>query len=520
MEDVHQLMATGREESYLFLVDSRTRDPSVFPTPSHYEISFASPFRNVFGLDLLDATVARTEYIVESNTNVLEYAMGQPASLAAWNQGAWARSVKRRIELAPGDYNLAQFVQELNDALEASARTHGEDPIVVAPLTNPGEISNRVSLTCASPFTLLMAGSTLRHTLGFGDPVTTSTSTGNYAMVPGWSVNRTEGASDAFLSLPASERPDQDPRTATQGPVPAGSGVQYEAVYGSQRLRQYFTSLTTGPASLVLVFVRGTASCPRLTIAVRRVSDGAVLGTGTLDVTPNDPNDVYTPRECVLVASGVLEAGTAYYVEFAAQADGGSSTQYVGVYYNRDNLPVEDTRYMSLNGATVHPGNNLCCDVSAASWGHEARSPGLVNLTGPRYVSIRCPEIESHMFRDRVNERCHAGLGMVQLRGYGFREQRFDFVSFPPRRFHPIGKLSKLTFRLERPDGTPYDSHGVDHTLLLVLKFYALPHSGTGGDRDHARRLNPHYVPDLRKYMIERRWAEEARATDPTYKVY
>lgn len=544
MEDVHQLLATGREESYLFLVDSRMRDPAVFPTPSHYEITFASPFRNVFGLDLLDATIARTEYIVDVTTNVLEYVMGQPASLAAWNQGAWVRSMpKRRLELAPGDYNLAQFVKALNDAFMDLASAHGEDPIKVATMTDPGEISNKLTFTCASPFSFLMAGSTMRYTLGFGDPVTSATAPGNYATVPGFSVNRTEGASDVFLSMPAATLADKEPQLATVGPVPAGSGVQFVAVYGARRLRQYFVSQTTGPASAVLVFAFANAGAPALRVSVHRASDGATLASGSASIAADDPNDVYVPVTCELAetpGADQLTAGTTYYVEFAAADNGGSAGAFVGVYYNQDNLPVDSSRYMALDGTTINEGQNVCCDVSAASWGHQMRSPGLVNLTGPRYVSIRCPEVESHMFRDRVNERCHAGLGMVQLRGYGFRDQRFDFVSFPPRRFHPIGKLSKLSFRLERPDGTLYDSHGVDHTMLLVLKYYSLPTglpTGPGGGSAGSTApgaagttaatttgptgvLNPDYVPDLRRYMIEHRWAAEAAATDPTYKVY
>lgn len=544
MDDVQQLLSSAKEESYLFLVDSRMRDPAVHPTPSEYAITFASPFRNVFGLDLLDATIARTEYLVETNTNVLEYAMGQPTSLSgaaptAWNQGAWVRgAAKRRLELDPGDYNLAQFVAHLNDKFAEMAAAHDEDPIRVAPLTNPGEVSNRLSFTCASPFTFLMAGSTVRHTLGFGDPVTPAAATGNYATVPGWSVNRTEGATDAFLSLAGSVLPDAEPQTGTIGPVPAGSQVQQVPVYGARQLRQYFVSQATGPAAAVAVYAGATPQCPVLAVAVHRAADDALLASGTASIAPQDPNDVYVPVPVALAAApgagtALLDQGQAYYVTFTAVGGGGDAARYVGVYFNRDNLPGDASRYMWLDagggGAAVYPGNNVCCDVSLASWGHEMRSPGLVNLSGPRYVGIRCPEIESHMFRDRVNERCHAGLGMVQLRGYGFREQRFDFVSFPPRRFHPIGKLTKLTFRLERPDGTLYDSHGVDHTLLLVLKYYSLPTGGgaSGGGGQTARStgytggmLNPEYNPDLRDYLITTRWAEEARATDQTYKVY
>lgn len=523
MDDVQYLLESAKEESYLFVVDSRMRDTAVHPTPSEYEISFSSPFRNVFGMDILDATIARTEYIVESNTNVLEYALGQPASLAEWNAGAWALGRKRTVAMDPGDYNLPQFVESLNAKLQAVAAAAGEPALKCAPTTNPSEISNKIAFTCSSPFTLLMANSTLRHTLGFGDPVT-STTAADYAAVPGWSVNRTGGASDAFLSKATANLPDVDPASATLGPVPAASMTKLEPVYAGRVLRQHFESAATGPASQVLTYAVGVSADvpPALTVRVRRASDDAIMASGTLQVDAYDPNDVYVPNASALTdgGHGVLVAGQAYYVEYTAT--GGSATDYVGVYYNEDNLPVSGQRYVELDGVAVHPGENLCCDVVTSSWGHAAWCPGVVNLSGPRYVNIRCPEIESHMFRDRVNEACHAGLGMVKLRGYGFREQRYDFVSFPPRRFHPLGKLSKLTFRLERPDGSLYDSHGVDHTLLLVLRYYSLPAAAKSADGAAARQtpLAPQYTPDLRQYMIQTRWADEARATDYTVKRY
>ena len=244
-----------------------------------------------------------------------------------------------------------------------------------------------------------------------------------------------------------------------------------------------------------------------------RDSDDGVVATGTLTAAAADPDSAYVPVTCALAAVGVLRAGEAYSVEFSAST--GSAAQCVGVYFNQDNLATSAARYMTIGDEVVNPGQNACVDVLAGVTGHAVTCPGVVNLTGPRYVNIRCPEIESHMFRDRVNERCHAGLGVVHLRGYGFREQRYDFTSFPPRRFHPLGKLSKLTFRLERPDGTLYDSHGVDHTLLLVLKYYR-----TAASPFETPQLNPQNTPDLHTFLIREKWANEANALDRIAKFY
>ena len=534
MDDVHHLLKAAREESYLFVVDSRMRDTAVYPSPSEYEISFSSPFRNVFGLDLVDASVARTEYIVESNTNTLEYIMSVPVALSgpagsAWNQGQWvtAAAGKRTITLDPGDYNLPQFIDHLNSKFEAAAAASGEAPIRCAALTNPSEISNRISFSCQAPFTFLMSTSTVRHTLGFGDPVSAAAAAqGMYRTVPGWSVNLTGGASDVFLSSEAGALPevsDANPTPATLGPLPAGDGADFEAVHTTRVLRQYFVALTGGPPTSVLAYVyamSGGGTPPDLAVRVARASDGETLAIGTLSAIPDDPNSAYVAAQCTLASAAgqqrVLVAGQQYFVEFAAAGGGGSEASFVGVYYNADNLPVSADRYITLDGAMVHDGQNLSVDVVCSSFGYSMISPGVVNLTGPRYINIRCPDVESHMFRDRVNESVHVGLGMLKLSGYGFREQRFDFVNFPPRRFHPIGRLTKLRFRLERPDGSLYDSHGVDHTLLLVVRYYSMPSGDEDPETAAARssRLNPDYVPDLRRHLIQHHWRGEASALD------
>jgi hypothetical protein len=578
MDDVQHLVSSGaaREDSYLMVIDSRQRDTSADATPSQYSVNFASPFRNVFGLDLLDATVARTEYIVDDTTNTLQFAFEQPVSMDNWQQGAWAEAEDQwglpriqSIRLDPGDYNLPQLIEHFNTKALQAAEDRSKQiflkfqgvaepyvvyipPLQMLPLSNPSEITNKVVLVCTQPFTLLMDGSTLRHTLGFGDPVTTDAT--EYATVPGYTAGRPGGASSTFLSVPRTgDQLGQDwqSTTALTGPVPAAQGVQAISlkpaggVPAAQLARQYFTSLTTGVLSQVLTYVEFQSSAPgpatsnvRVTVMQSNAQPPDVtVGVGyfTVSASTNDSYGVFKPVPLdappTLQNGGLVQTGSTYYVEYEqVQGDVG-----VGLYYNQDNLPNNSAnRYIQVAAAGASPtfqtsfaGQNLCCDVTTDSAGHAVITPGIVNLSGPRYLNIRCPEIESHMFRDRVNEACHAGLGMIKLRGYGFMEQRFDFVSFPARRFHPIGKISKLTFRLERPDGQLYDSKGVDNTLLLVIRYYSLPSTQREDRReDHSAgdfsattktnksMLNPSYTPDLRHHLVNERWREEARALE------
>jgi hypothetical protein len=62
-----------------------------------------------------------------------------------------------------------------------------------------------------------------------------------------------------------------------------------------------------------------------------------------------------------------------------------------------------------------------------------------------------------------------------------------------------------MRIRIERPDGTLYDAHGIDHTLTFVLRYYTAPAATMPKDSI----LNPAYNPDIRQYLVEDRWKRE-----------
>ncbi len=527
MDDVSFLQKHAIPETFLFVADSSSRNSVAFPTPSEYELEFALPFRNVVGLDLVDVAIARTEYLVDSGSNVLEYALGTPPSAAGVS--AWyeynSRERVRRVVLPPGDYNLPQLIEALGSAMAAPKRWDplgntwvnvspvAENTLRAAELTTPSEISNKLKVQCAEAFTIFGSTSTLRTVIGLGNRANTrdtaldaagvmcdpSTGDERFTPPPGWLPSSPSTGGDTFCSFQKVD--ETDVVVTLQGSLPVESSY---AVTASNRLRQYFTPATTGPLRAVAVYATGSGT---LTVSVATASTGTEIASGTVAVSPTE-TDVYAPHVVEFSTSTLLVAGTSYRVEFSSAAGG------VSVYHEISNVPIDtSTTFVKLytSGGSETPPTGwaaddiVCCDVSVAVAGHFVVSPGLVNLSGARYLSVRCLEIEQHMYRDRAYEKYHAGLGIVKMSGYGFREQRFDFVSFPHRTFHAIGKLSKLTIRLERPDGGLWNSHGVDHTLTLVVRYLTIPPVAEASNT----LLNPAYTPDLRQYLTREKWLRE-----------
>ena len=543
MDDVQYMLQKSTEETFLFIVDSAMRDRTNYPTPSEYYVSFPMPFRNVCAVDLVDAQIPRTEYSVESSSNGLAYAPGSYATYAAALSAGQLVSVR----VPPGDYNVPQLVETLNASLEAAALTLGHQPVVALPLSDPIDLTNKLVFVRAEPFTLFIGDSTMRNTLGFGNP---SHAPGAMTAWDGSPRYVTDAfvANDVFLSVSAAISSD----VAFAGPVPVDSPGYSLAL--TQRTRQRFFAATSGLLGSVVVRKTGTAV---LTASLYDVELGALVQTvslspsGTWSTTPSTivlrvtslaSNGTHvtlstaTPHGLVarnlISISGattlrldgrwVLSAATATTVSFpcasaiaptlgAAAVVHASKEVLEGREYALElsSAPAEsvykaesfsdsptsietyvDGAFVPLDGTDA-----LSIDVGVVTAGYRVEAPGQCNLTGERYALVRSPNIEQHINRNfaAAFDRMAPGLGMLKLGGGtgGFRDERFNFLAYSSRKFHPIGKLNGLHVRLETRAGRLYDSHGIDHTLLFCVRMYA-----PGPSRAIPKTQYPKYEPD------------------------
>ena len=432
MDDILYLRKHADEESFLFVVDSSKRDTAVFPQANEYEVSFHAPFRNVVGMDLIDATIPRTEYLVEARTCTLSYTYA---------------GTKYAAQVDPGDYTLLQLVAALNRVLEPRLR--------VEVTSTPPEITNKVRLVGEAPFTVHVSESTLRKALGLG-----------------------VGASLVATSEPGI----LGARTIVQGPLPALTAAAMQPP-----VRQSFACPATGTVTEVSVYVRSQAAVAVQVAIVNTANQ--LVGEGSVVTTAADFEQLVVP-----LSAAVLPGTYHVVLNSAASVFCGGPTPSRAVGGTVGGLWG---KYASWTSGT----DAMCLDIKMEVDGYVLRPPCVANLTGEPFVLVRCPEVESQLYRDRAFESVHAGMGLVKLANYGFREQRFDFASFPPRKLPtPIAKLGKLTIRLEKSDGTLYDTKGVDHHLILAIKYLEL----NKGPEAMTSTLNPSYTPNPLHYLQTR----------------
>ena len=148
IEDVHYLRSKSMEESYMFFVDSRSRDHAKWPTPQEYEVHFGTPFKNVYSLSILDASIPRTQYNVDNHNNTLTYAMNMESA--------------KTIDIPIGDYNDESLIEVINAVF-----VENNDTLRVQNVSDPADERSTFKFVSNVNFVLYMDESTSAEVLGF-----------------------------------------------------------------------------------------------------------------------------------------------------------------------------------------------------------------------------------------------------------------------------------------------------------------------------------------------------------------
>ena len=174
IEDVNYLKINSIKQSYTFLIDSKDRNREKYKEPNFYSIDFTVPFKNVIGLEVVDASIPRTMYNIDYFNNKFYYYIADTTDKYI-NEG-FTEIVKNEydedvpytdlfklIEIPPGDYTFVNFINVFNNILLEIG-----DDISIRAYSTPPEQTNLVQFTSTSKaFVLDMSRSTIYNILGF-----------------------------------------------------------------------------------------------------------------------------------------------------------------------------------------------------------------------------------------------------------------------------------------------------------------------------------------------------------------
>jgi hypothetical protein len=473
MEDVSFMKAHGEIETKVVFVDSSQRDMIAYPDPALYTIAFDEPMRSVVGVEVLDAVIPSTMYVVdEHNRDFLLYVVGITSS--ALHQ----RSVDQMSNYLKWLLNLETHALAPKHTAEASA---------------------------------LFRGTLTVHDQRYGDVVDT-----HLADIPGGPDN------DRIIGVRII-----DSYRAGIGAPPVGVTVitLLQHTYWIPNsigwgVERYMFDYVNGQALMIVVAKRQALStgfpvvCQKLRFPVGNYSTMSSIITAAADGGGTDDAATTTGNP----------TGNAYIQSQSQNADRLLKLRINTSPWNnllsaqRCLLAIDTTCGMSsVFGYSHH--NDATGSFRAAGRTfitNQVRGalptllfdgPGLVNMTGERYVILRCPEVEAGMYSAGSSSgRSGTGVGLFRLSQPGILgEQRQDYITVVKRPFHPLGKIDKLTLRFERGTGAGqlYDFKGVNHLLVIAIKLLVAKRH----DRVGASTLNPNYNPDYVQYLIDYRLA-------------
>ena len=473
MDDISDYSRFDVEDAQI-MINSASRDTTAFPDASRYTIDFSSaPFKLVVGVSLLSASIPRSGYVVDDGKNVLRFATGSPPYDPANVQTA---------NVVPGDYNLPQLCDHLSTKLARTA-------ISVTPYTNPAEISNKMAFFSPEPFSLVLDSDTLGGKIGFGRAVNSpDIAAGYYSGTDAWQARNFIDSNVYVSSAVASNTVAY----AYVGPKAFSDSLP---LYTANTLSQQFTLLTSGFAANLTLSVPPLAESTTFVVGVKNLL-GNILSVGSVIANAADTT-VVVPFDVIAATTGLLAQRSIARIQIAVSAN-------CSVYVNPPIVPFDPANAILRGTTTITDAKSVCATLSVFTAGYRVVSPGVVDLTGDRFMTVRCPEIESYLVHaERMSsEAIHPGIGLLSLGTYGYSESKLDYYNYKPRLLStPIGRLTKLSISLESQDGGEYPTRGCDHTMLLNVR-YLVPKKTAHRPGEIGSMLSPGYTSDMWAYAV------------------
>ena len=546
VEDVHYLKKHSIKESYMFFVDSNNRDKIMFPHPNEYAVQFSAPFKHVYSMEILDASIPRTQYAVDVHNNTLSYILFPDTNDRIFNT----------VTIPVGDYTDKNLIVAINTILSEQSDNNG---MKIRNLSTPAEERSTFVLESVNTFVLNTNTSTLSTVLGFNMLSNEGDVANN--LYSKFELNTIENAPTPPTVPTKPLRADYD---TPNGNFDTGSyntalstyRLEYD-IYESElasytinlneyktREKGYFKSILSnsvevhneyvGPLNVGIshgldnkndsliqqIKIQNGNFFESLEVFHLNFIESAELGIALYDsqLQEYQLNTQETKINIIKHTSSTLlefstktyiDAGIYYLILYNVSDDTALNLNINSALdddlklFNGNLGNLVDTT-QTLQQIISEPNNilensALCVNIKTGTYLNAIQAPGIYSLIGDRYCILRCPEIEQHMFRSRAYEKYTMGLAKFKLAVLGYDESRFDFASLPPREFHPIGKLTQLTFRFERPDGSLYNFRGVNHTITLALRY--LTPLQLDAPKNQQYPLNPDYDPDFFRYQ-------------------
>ena len=463
VEDVDYLIENSEIQTLTLSIDSRDRDVIAYPKPENYVIAFEEPIRNVIGMEILDASIPATIYSVDEMNNTLS--LGYIFTSLGVSQNDVYNVFSNTLTLFPEFLDLFNNLSDANIFVCNNIYSYSYIDIQFMPIEEPSY--NQIIYY-------------QKYEVNFIE--------GTYLM----NIDGMAFYMEEYIDL---------------------SEFKYISIIDNYLTCFNVKYITTNDALSLAGFIR-EANCPfdfllcNLFVVFpprnyssvnlyEYISNTGILANPIVDIITNvSPIQIDWLDEVLDNALSITQ--TFVYTL--------NSIEGYGFYFDMNKSKMRECLGFSvinidkLNRDILKvPWNNRMFVATATSANVlQITSPGIVNLQGIKHVELHCPEIQGHILGNYSNFKFAPGIGVFKLVDTNnVSNIRFDFFNVVRKPFHPIGKLSKLSFQFLNKDKSFYNFKGVDHILLIAIKYYAIKPK----KREIIPILNKNYVPNVLEYQ-------------------
>ncbi len=604
IDDIQYLYQNNVKENIVLLIDSNKRDRKRWRSPAEFVVEFPEPFKNVYGVELLNASVARTMFTIDKHNNKMSILTNNYVINTYKNVKSEYKYTD--IYLSITDYKDAnKMMDELSNVLENASdqydKTFSAVTAVEAQDTST-DITTKQFLKFTSsktPFIINRRFSSSNKTFGFSmladeidddsykvlkncintDIVSFSTIhmdnyeqiifTDKFSISPS-DMNIIEETdthkivslhlklqkkynSGVFIkSIVRSNTKDTHiyddltnmlKKKFTLDDVILQIAKDFEIVNDDEIKIEYYHLIdnlkTITSENEDELFISKTVINNLLDINVHYrvdVSDNKIdinkTGETTLITTDNGVfvkefeieinqlNTVYLLKnkktiihvkfteitQNIVFRCEYYKDGDKYFIKYVKPSDSQyfnhihinlSSSYTLSVLYDNgiENITIDDD-VVDVDGKTISSLKSFELFTTTFS----ITPPGIINFATENYVTLHIKEIEEHIRGSYDANDVSPGIAMLNVDVQsGYADNATEFTRVEYKEFHPIGKLSKLHFRLQRKLTTElYDCKGVDVHYLLSIKMLNPSKLNT---KQLEYSLNPNYDPDYQGFM-------------------
>ena len=575
IEDINYMKENSIKQAYTFIIDSSDRDRNMYPNPNNYVVNFSTPFKNIIGMEIIDASIPRAMYTIDVDNNELYYYIGNDvddeiiadgiqisnsADLMLRNGAAIANS--SNLQLSGGGYAILS--NSINIYNIYRANTLATSAAAVAKNSTIG--GTTLGLTFNLSVKLTIAENNVKcniidfsynhaytinnifnniniqiekdpqedaavdlyiltFTIGtriIDIPIYNFDITTNYLNIY-WSIlNRTWyiGTFDENSNVISYDVFNNCDEIKNVFYTRKYIGKKYEAesnwnnsnilllkdfkIYNvamaSSNVMLDTINLTHPPATLPIWYKMKDSS---------ESSDNTIINDGynsSIDykdifkyiyISPGDYTfKTFITKYNELVQNNDLE------IMFSETTTPPELSNLIDIFSKAPLIVDMKRTTLSENlGFDLYPTANnedryisksppsLTTDSVLAKMFYSRlnkdykpnvttnnkwiiTSPGIVYFIGNKYIIMRCPEIEEHLYRSLSYSKYTLGLAKFRVDSVGINSEKLTITKIPVREFHPIGKLSRMTLRFETNKGSLYDFKGINHNIIFAIFYY------------------------------------------------